>query len=189
MSYIARWWVPTVLALLAAFTWWLQNAIDLPSPAAPVERARTPDYAMEGPILTVMNLAGEPDYRLSAAAMQYYRDDGSADLEAPQLTFFREGDPPWMAHSERGWVSGNGEIVRLLGHAVLYRLAGPQGPEIRMVTRDLTLYPKKNYAETESEVTATMGSHQVNAKGLRLFLGQRRLDLLSNVRGVYAPTP
>jgi lipopolysaccharide export system protein LptC len=187
MSYVSRWWAPAVLAVLAAFTWWLHT--DLPSLAAPVERPRVPDYTAEGPILTAMNPAGKPDYRLSAAAMSYYRDDGTAELDAPQLISFRDGDPPWTANAEHGLALANGEVVRLLGQAVLHRPAGPQGEEITVVTRDLTIHPKHNYAETEQEVTATMGNHKVNAKGMRLFLGDKRIELLSNVRGVYAPAP
>jgi lipopolysaccharide export system protein LptC len=136
-----------------------------------------------------MNLAGKPDYRLSAAILRYYRDEGTAELDAPQLTSFRDGDPPWTANAEHGLALANGETVRLLGQAVLYRPASPQGGEITVVTRDLTIHPKDNYAETQQEVTATMGSHKVNAKGMRLFLGDKRIELLSHVRGVYAPAP
>jgi LPS export ABC transporter protein LptC len=96
---------------------------------------------------------------------------------APQnwsfMISFRDGDPPWTANAEHGLALSNGEVVRLLGQAVLHRPAGPHGGEITVVTRDLTVHPKHNYAETEQEVTATMENHKVNAKGMRLFLDKR----------------
>jgi lipopolysaccharide export system protein LptC len=187
MNHVGRWWMPIVLSLLAAFSWWLREAVDTSSTVTPARHPHLADYVTYGLTLIAMNPAGKPDYRLQAASMRHYLDDGSSELDLPRLTSFRQGNPPWRVSAEKGWSSANGDELRLLGRVTLDRSAGPQSEEIRIITSDVTLRPKEDYAETQKQVTATMGQHELESLGMRLFLAEDRLQLLSNVRGVYAP--
>jgi lipopolysaccharide export system protein LptC len=187
MNAVRRWALPVLLTLAAALTLWLRDAAERPSESAASARLHLPDYSMEGFELTVMDLNGNPDYRLQATGMRHYQDDGSTEMDAPQLVTFRYGEPPWRATAERGWASARAELVRLMGQVTVHRPAGPSGGEVHIETSELTVRPSEDYAETEQQVAGTMGDHQVQAVGMRLFLAEGRVQLLSGVRGRYVP--
>lgn len=187
MNHVGRWWAPIVLSLLAAFTWWLREVATTPPPAPSNLRLHLPDYIMYDFTLTAMDNAGKPDYRLKAVSLRHYQDDGSTEVDQPQLTSFRGTGPSWGAVGERGWASANGTLLKLLGAVTMHRPPGPGSEEVTLITSDLTLHPKENYAETDREVTAMMGPNKMQGVGMRLFLAEGKVKLLSQVRSVYAP--
>jgi len=77
--------------------------------------------------------------------------------------------------------------MKLLGAVTVHRPPGPDSEEVTLIARDLTLHPKEDYAETDNEVTAIMGRNQMRGVGMRLFLTQGTVKLLSQVQSVYAP--
>src|SRR3569623_1702144 len=89
--------------------------------AAAREARHVPDFFLTEFELTSMDRGGAPRYRLHAGAMTHYADDDTADVIAPQMTLYRGGGAPWLAHSARGWVAAGGEMVRLNGDVVITR--------------------------------------------------------------------
>jgi lipopolysaccharide export system protein LptC len=61
--------------------------------------------------------------------------------------------------------------------------------EITLLTRDLTIYPQREYAETGAAVTITSGRNEMQAVGMRLDLSDGRLELLSETKGKYVTKP
>jgi lipopolysaccharide export system protein LptC len=57
---------------------------------------------------------------------------------------------------------------------------------MHLVTRDLRVQRKAEYAETDQPVSANSGTSQVEAVGMQAWLGEpMRIKLLSRVRGRY----
>jgi lipopolysaccharide export system protein LptC len=109
---------------------------------------------------------------------------------APELLVF-EGDlPPWRIRSERGWVSPDGELVLLLGEVHIDREEGPTTQPVHLVTRDLRVQPKDEYAETDQPVRSESGPHWVESRGLQAWLrAPVRIKLLAEVRAYYQVRP
>lgn len=179
-------WIGAVGAL-AALTWWLQYWVVVPS-TQPVARevAHEMDYSMETFTVTEMNAAGEPRYRLQAASMEHFQDDGSSHLIKPQILFYGRARAPWTLVADEGTVSGDSAKIFLSGAVVIDRPASPEQGALHAVTRDVTVRPRDEYAETQQLVTLTDPSSTTRATGMRMHVREERVELLSQVRGTYA---
>jgi lipopolysaccharide export system protein LptC len=176
-----------VLAVPAALSTWLLLRDD--SSVAPQAPRHVPDYYLKHFTATAMTPEGKPDRRLTADSLYHYADDDTMDLERPHMLFFNPERPPWEVDSETGWVGPEGEDVLLGGNVIIRREAAPDGSArpLRVETRDLQVRPHEDYAETDQPVTIISERHRVDAVGMRAYLGDDRLELLSEVRGHYEP--
>ena len=182
--------VVLTVAALSTLSWWLPLRMG-PTPAEPVAVARearhVPDFFLTEFELTSMDRGGAPRYRLHAGAMTHYADDDTADVIAPQMTLFRGGGAPWLAHSARGWVAAGGEMVRLNGDVVITRPVASGAQGLVVSTDELEVWPDREYAETARPVTLRDALGVTEAVGLHADFKQDRFELPARVRGVYAP--
>jgi lipopolysaccharide export system protein LptC len=118
--------------------------------------------------------------------MAHFPDTDTNELEKPYLIVFQDsGGDPLHVESERGWVSGDEEVMLLLGQVHMWRDT-PQGVrKLSIRTRDLRVLPDSNYAETDMPVVIRTPTTESRGVGMRAYLGERRVELLSRVRTVY----
>jgi lipopolysaccharide export system protein LptC len=174
-----------VLLVAGALTWWLKQETEPPA-SGPAPGPHRADFTVDNFTITTMDLSGAPARRLTAQEMRHYPDDDSTELDLPRLTLFNQQAPPWLIRSERGWVSPDGELVLLLGQVFIDRDGKAEVAPMHLVTRDLRVQRKLEYAETDQPVSATSGSSEVKAVGMQAWLGEpMRIKLLSKVRGRY----
>ena len=174
-----------VLFLLAGLTQWLLNLNEAPNFTA--RNTHQPDYTMENFTITSMGDTGKPRQRLQSTFMAHYPDDDSSEFTKPHITVFRTGEAPWEIYSERGWVAGGRELIVLRGDVLIENPQAPIGRRLRMVTQDLHVRTDEESASTDRPVTITGPTSVTRANGMRAYLKEGRLHLLSKVRGTYAP--
>lgn len=178
-----------LLLLVVGGSWWLAERSKKPAGREPA-LAHTPDFYLEGFSATVMGRSGRPEQRLVAERMTHYPDDDSTELNEPTLTLFDAEKPPWQVNSERGWLSGDGELLLLQGEVRIDRNSAPGIRPMHLVTRDLRVQPRQNYLETDAPVSAVSNSSRLAADGMQAWFNQPvRLKLLANVRGYYEVKP
>jgi len=181
-------WLALLLLPIAALSWWLlRSAAPLGGQSLPEEARHSPDYYMEQFTLTSFNELGKPAHKLYADNMLHYPDDDSATLERPHLVVFRDDKEFWDIRADSGLVSGGGEAVLLQGEVIILRVNQEHAQALEVYTSDLMVYPHKKYAETAAAVKIRDDRGVTEAMGMWASLDQRRMELLSNVRGSYAP--
>jgi len=175
----------TLLLILATAAWWLQQGIQEDPPRQP-RQTHTPDYWVEDLSVRTMDAEGRPRRLLNAVSMRHFPDDDSTELTEPELLLLEPGRPPWRVRSELGWVSPDGELVLLQGEVHIDREAADGVRPVHLVTRDLRVQPKSEYAETEHPVRTESGPHWLESTGMQAWLREPvRIKLLANVRGHY----
>ena len=182
--------VPVLAAvgLALASYGWLQRIAALDAQDAGA-LARLPDYWMEGVNRTLLSDSGEVEAVLDAVRMVHFPDDNSTELEQPRLALYNATNKtPWLVESETGWVSGDGEVVRLNGAVEIFRLDEAGVRRYEVLTANVKLLPRERYAETDEPALITGPSTQTHAVGLRANLSRNRLQLLDRVRTVYEPS-
>ena len=183
LRFAAGTWLPTVvlIGLAVASSIWLAR---LGSTGTVVERfeGRAPDFTMEEFEVTSMGEDGTPLRRLSAAYMAHFIDTETKELNHPHLVVYRADAEPWHVASERGWVSADNEVLMLLGKVNIWRNKPDGKPEIHIETEDLKVLPREEYAETELPVSISTPESLTHGTGMRAYLGESRVQLLSNVR-------
>lgn len=174
-----------VLLTLAGLSQWLLNLNEAPSATSRPDRG--PDYTMDNFTATAMGAAGNPENRLQATHMAHYPTDGSTQFTKPHITVFRTDHAPWHIHAERGWMGADRKLVLLRGDVLIENPAAPKARVARLTTRNLRVLIDEEYAETDQPVTLRTQSSVTHAIGMRAYLKEGRLQLLSQVRGTYAP--
>lgn len=176
-------WLPAaaLVALAVASSLWLAS---LGTTSTEIERfeGRAPDLTMEEFEVTSMGEDGSPLRRLSAAYMAHFADTDTKELTHPHLVVYQEEAEPWHVASERGWVSADNEVLMLLGKVNIWRNRPDGKPEIHIETEDLKVLPRAEFAETELPASISTPESFTRGTGMRAYLGEGRVQLLSNVR-------
>jgi lipopolysaccharide export system protein LptC len=152
----------------------------------PPARARDlgePDLLMETAEISQFARDGGLAYRIRAIAIVHYPEADHTLLDAPRLTLYREDEPPWEVSAESGRIIGGtglldagpevttstapGRETVELEDDVLVQRRRPGEGFMELHTEQLTLYPGREYAETERPVIIDTQSGRTTAEGLR----------------------
>jgi len=164
-----RIWLFLLLLGLLVITWWASRPdppSDQPEDAA---KSDVPDYFVDGLALRQFDVDGRLSHRLRARDMQHYRDSGLARLTAPRYILYEQGRQVWTISAERGELSSDQSLLKLLGKTIIEREADDLHPAMRLVTSDLRIYPRKEYAETDEAVTVTSEQNWIESTGMQAW--------------------
>lgn len=175
-----------LLGVVAVAGWWLRESISQPT-AVDEERedAALPDYYLENFTLRAMNPAGKPRYSLRADDMYHYAKDDRADLTRPHAVFHRPEGAPYVLDAQRGRIHSGGERVDLLGQVDIDREATAEQRPLHVTTRDARVFPNRDYVESDEHTVIRSAASHMQGVGVRAWFDQNRLQLLSQVEGVY----
>ena len=181
-------WVPAaaLVVLAVASGLWLAALGQRPEQS---ERftGRAPDLTMEEFEVTTMGEDGNPLRRLSAAYMAHFTKTGTKELRRPHLVVYQSKAEPWHIASERGWVSADNDVLMLLGKVDIWRNYADGRREIHIETEDLRVLPNEEYAETELPVAISTPESMTRGTGMRAYLDESRVQLLSAVKTTIEP--
>lgn len=180
----------TVAVFAALISWWLGRT-DSEAPEAVREAPagmRTVDYRIRDFEVVRMTPDGIPAHRLEARSLRHFSDDDTTELEQPRLAVFQGPSPPWKIDAEQAWMSADGSVMLLTGEVLIDRAGDGDRPPTRIITRDLRVRPREDYAETDEKVRVETDRDWLEAVGMQAWLRPpSRLKFLSDVEGVYVP--
>lgn len=173
------------LVAVAVVTGWLVNRMGADAPEKTAAERRIPDYYVENFTATTLDESGFPHRRVEAAHMAHYPETDTHELTDPYMVLFTESATPWHVRSERGWISPDGEEMLLQGKVHIWRDSVSGERQLDIHTRDLRVLPETEYGETDEQVIITTPSSESRGIGMRAWMEQSRLELLSQVHTVY----
>jgi lipopolysaccharide export system protein LptC len=179
-----------LLAVLAGASWWLGgDSPPVPEPASPLAgETRSIDYRVSGLDIIRMTPSGEPAHRLLATELRHFTDDLTTELSAPTLIVFQSDEPPWEIDAERAWMSADGSLLLLSGAVEINREGGDRTRPMHLVTRELRIQPREDYAETDEAVRVESERDWIDAVGMQAWLRPpSRIKFLSEARGYHEP--
>jgi len=172
------------LFLCVLLTGWLsyseRTLKELPSISA-----EGPDLFVDDMDLKFINADGLLRYHVTAERMVHFPFDEHAELAHPVLNVFNDSQPAWQIHSERGEITSGRNAVRLLGSVEILRLAGPGVRPLEIQTRNVTVNPDEETAETADTTRIRSDRFEVEATGVHADFRSNILELKSRVRGRY----
>lgn len=174
-----------IIVVVAATSSWLLKKVEL-QPFDIVEPPRHDmDYFLTNFNATTMNKNGTPHYVLKGTRLEHFPDDASIDITAPQIDLFRDQLSPWEIKSEQARILNKGKLIFLNGKVSMLRSPSTKEPQIKIKTSNLTIKTDLDYAETRDAVFIQTEKHHLKATGMRVYLEEGRLELLSDVDGFY----
>ena len=176
-----RWVLVAALTAVAGASGWTLYNLDFEDSVTAEAPSDVPDAYMEHFITVEMDDAGRPKRRLEADYMAYMADE-TIVLSNPYYVLYRANGEPWHIRSERGQVSADGNVLRLLGGVDIWRTDGAGVRELGIRTEDLMVLPESEYGETAEPVTIRTPASTSRGVGMRAYLDETRIELLSKVR-------
>lgn len=176
------------LLVVGAAAWWLIDSRQSPAPE-PVAQERKPDYVVEWLTGVTLNERGAPARRLSAVRLRHYPDDGSSELDGPELIVYGDDGPPWEARAELAWINASGDEVLMQENVRLDRGAIDGAAPIELRTSELLVLPEVDYAETARFVEIERAKDwMTGTNGMRAWLGDStRVQVFGRVRARIEP--
>jgi len=125
---------------------------------------------------------GKLHYEMTTDKLEHVKASDITLLSNPNLQLYRGTEFPWHVQSARGEVAPEGSQVELIDQVRVARTDAKGRPTI-LTTSRLTVFPEKEYAQTKQAVRIEAANGVTTAKGMKTYLNDGRMLLLSNVRG------
>lgn len=181
-------WLTALAALLfGALTFWLWNELDEDAARTSAKRPHEPDYYLIDMVRRTMDRNGGLQNVLTAEQVYHYPDDDSTELARPRMEIYNDHAVPWHVVAERGVVKANSEVIFLHGRVEIWRLDDDGARELEIVTSELRVFPKVQYAETDNAATIKTPTTVTRTRGFRANFEHDRLELLERVRTRHEP--
>jgi len=171
--------VLVLTAMLASYGAWRLRPQPPPSEDTGPPRS---DYTLDVYHLVVMDKQGKLSFISNGPYMARDPNNETLSLNHPDFSFpDKGGKGDWTAHSEAGWVSAKGDVVKLSRAVALDGPIVAGADQIHMRTEQMTVHPQPQTAHTDLLVTITRGASILLGTGMNANLKTSQLDLLSKV--------
>jgi lipopolysaccharide export system protein LptC len=173
-----------IAALFAAVGYWnISPERFLEQPTAVVDESAIDYYATNAHSVQFLP-DGKLQYEMTSDKVEHLKATDVTLLTKPDLQMYRGTTFPWHIQSERGEVSPGGVEVELIDSVRIARTDEKNRTTIITSSR-MTVFPQKQYAQTEQAVRIDGAGGVTTGKGMKAYLEEGRMHLLSNVRGQY----
>ncbi len=145
------------------------------------------DYTLENFDLVTLDENGLESFTVKAPHLERDPKGKTLTLRTPTFSFPDKDGGRWVTTSREAWVADKAVEVRLIDDVLMLGPPDPLGDRTRFATGHLQIFPKKNLAQTEDAVTVTRSDSILTGTGMRADMQTHQIDLLSAVKGRYAP--
>ena len=175
-----------------ATNWFLENSN--PDPEAEDLTRNDPDLYMLDATIRQYSDNGELDHELSAERFTHFPLTDLTTLTTPSLILFSNDSIPWAITAKHGRLlqesSFREEAVELWENVLAIKQQ-PDGRFINIQTESLTVYPERDYAETDKKVYIDDNNARTTAAGMQANFNQGRFVFFSTsldrVNTIYLP--
>ncbi|WP_444930006.1 LPS export ABC transporter periplasmic protein LptC [Microbulbifer sp. SSSA002] len=184
-----RSWLPLVLVtlLISAGLWFSESPPEqlLGKRPTPQQQDRAADLIIKGAETRHFDQTGNLAYRVDAEEITYFqfKRRDRANLKEPRMLFYTDDTAKWATRSKRGTAFNRGKRIVLNGDVQIDELPTPDG--VKLETSRITIFPNREFAETDKVVIISSGPNRTEGKGLRAYLKENRMEILSDVKSSY----
>lgn len=108
-------------------------------------------------------------------------------FESPYIQVAEANQPVWEIRSKRGRAVNKGEEITFIEQVVIHQAQGEHNQESTMRTEELHYFPKQKIASTELAVSFEQPGSILHSQGMKAWLADKHIQLLSNARATYEP--
>ena len=168
---------------LAVGYWNISPERFLDKPVAQVDESAIDYYAINAHSIQYLP-DGKVQYEMTSDKVEHLKASEVTLLTKPDMNLYRGAEFPWHVTSVRGEVNPDGTQVELIDSVRVARTDAKNRDTIITSSR-MTVFPQKQYAQTEQDVRIDGAGGVSTGKGMKAYLKESRIHLLSNVRGQY----
>jgi len=174
--------IAIAVALLVAVGYWNINPNSFSDRPAQASDENAIDFYVVNARTVQYQADGKLHYEMTASKVEHVMATDITLLTSPDMDLYRGTAYPWKVSSERGEVAPQGTEVELIDKVRVERTDAKGRPTI-LTTSRLTVFPEKEYAQTQQAVRIDAANGVTTAQGMKAYLNDGRMLLQSNVRG------
>ncbi|WP_313738607.1 LPS export ABC transporter periplasmic protein LptC [Pseudomonas sp.] len=174
-----------IAALLGAVGYWNlspESFLD-DTPQAQVDENAIDYYAINAHSVQFLP-DGKRQYEMTADKIEHVKASEVTLVTQPDLQMYRGTAFPWHIQSKHAEVNPDGTEVELIDSVRIAR-TDEKNRNTLITSSRMTVFPQKQYAQTEQAVRIDGAGGTTTGTGMKAYLKDGRMDLLSNVRGQY----
>jgi lipopolysaccharide export system protein LptC len=171
-----------IAALLIALGYWNIRPESFDGQRTTVAPEASVDFYVVNPHTQQFKEDGSLNYQMKADKLEHIKATDITLLNQPDLLLYRQNEAPWHVQSKLGEVAPAGKQVELIDDVRVQRTDN-KNRQTLLTTSRMTVFPDKEYAETSQAVKIDAANGVTTATGMKAYLNEGRMLLLSNVRG------
>lgn len=125
---------------------------------------------------------------LQTPLMHHIAANNTHWLKTPYIVISQQNQPPWEIRAQQATAHHGGQDITFHKQVVIHQNKDEHTQESTLKTEAITYFPKDKLATTLLDVTYERAGNIVHATGMNAYLAERRVKLLSQARGTYAPS-
>lgn len=179
-----RWRIILLLLPLTIVSFWTVYQLEQDGADVARDAAIVPDYTMSSLDSLNMTAEGRPATRLTADFMAHYESKDETELSQPKLKIFRPDQEPLYARADHGWVRSGNEVILLKDKVRFWENNADGQLVMEVTTNEATLYPERDYAETDKPATLSTRNTITDSVGMEAYMDEGRIEMLDQVHTI-----
>jgi len=179
-------WMFVALIGLACSGWYYASA---PTVFTLNEQAlsTTVDIVIRQLIVHQFDANGQLAHYLHTPLMQHTPFNNTHWLKNPHIKIAQKNQPPWDIRAEHATALHNGKQITFNKHVLIHQKKDAHTQESTLATEEITYFPENKLATTPKLVEFTQAGNVMKSTGMKAWLAENRVQLLSNAQGTYVP--
>lgn len=124
---------------------------------------------------------------LRTPLMQHIPLNNTHWLKTPHIIVAQIDQPTWEIHAQEATALHGSQQITFNKQVVVHQKKDEHTEESTLKTESLTYFPKDKLATTLLDVTYERPGSIVQSTGMKAYLAEKRVKLLSQARGTYEP--
>jgi lipopolysaccharide export system protein LptC len=179
-------WLFITLLILTASGWYYGHSIDITRLDSDT-LANSVETTVSQLKVRQFDAAGLLVNRLTTPVMQHIPKDNVYLFQSPHILISQEQQPPWYIQSNQAKSFDGGKFITFKGNVIVHQKPSDKTQESTLRTEEVTYFPNEKKASTDLLVTYEQPGNIIQSKGMNAYLDEKRIELLHQARGSYAP--
>lgn len=176
--------IAAFLTLIAIIYLLLQEDQREPAPTFIGSGVQRPYAILDGGTIRQYDEQGRAAATLYMDSASYYNESDAVDLTNPRMELDQSASGKVSVTAQQGRYHPSAQQLELQGDVLVKQQDGKSAP-LLITTETLQLDNQRRFISTDSAVTIRQGAQRLEAIGMRANLDNRKVELLSQVKGRY----
>ena len=179
-------WLFIVLIGLAGSGWYFASAKHI-NKLDEHTLSTTADMVISQLTVHQFNTHGRLINYLKTPLMHHISSNNTHWLKSPHIIIAEENQPDWEIHAEQATALNGGQQITFNKNVIVHQKKDEHTQESTLKTESITYFPNDKLATTLLDVRYERPGNIVQATGMKAYLAEKRVLLLSKARGTYEP--
>ncbi|MDF1758855.1 MAG: LPS export ABC transporter periplasmic protein LptC [Legionellaceae bacterium] len=179
-------WLVTLFAVMACSTWYyIDSFSNIKISFDGADLRKSIDATITDLSVKEFDANGVMINFLETPLIRHVPENNTHYLTKPHLIINQEDKAPWEINSLEAVAMRGGKEVKFSDDVVIVQKEYGNSEEVSVYTDEITYFPGEKYALTQKNVKLLQGGSFIMATGIKAYLDESRVQLLSNARAHY----